>query len=106
MKMEANVTNISKLNNINEGTIANIAITNITWKCQIYIQSALILILRKAGKRLISYTVFNSDDTLMLNNLIWEIWTYSSVMLSIQKKKTNQFSYNIGHLIGDKVRFN
>ena len=25
------------------------------------------MIVRKAGKRLISYTVFNSDDTLMLN---------------------------------------
>ena len=72
------------------------------------------MIVRKAGKRLISYTVFNLDDTLMLNKPYigdMDLIKHDSeqtrlVFFLSDRKKTNPFSYVIGHWIGDKGRLN
>ena len=64
------------------------------------------MIVRKAGKRLISYTVFNSDDTLMLNKPYFGDMDLIKHDSEQTEKKANRFSYVIGHLIGDKGRLN
>ena len=64
------------------------------------------MIVRKAGKRLIGYTVFNSDDTLMLNNLIGDMDLIKHDSEHTKNKLTNRFSNDIEHSIADKGRLN
>ena len=63
---------------------------------------------RKEGWKTINklHGVNNSDDTLMLNKLLY--WRYgpNQTRFRADRKKTNRFSYVIGHWIGDKRRLN